>query len=452
MIDRKITGLVLVLLFALSGSSQVKTKQLFVVSHNYKWGFMTKEGKITIPLQFDYSDNFSDGLGIVCLDIVIGHQPYGVFGENQTRFPQVEKNLGRIFQSGFVQKVDVWGFYDGQNNFVALPQFEKNWNEVRGNYPSPKGMLVTAGRRCGFINESGKIVVPIKYDGIRHFSEGLAALKQSDSSGYGFIDPTGKFVIPPKFEKAGDFAEGLAPVEVNEKWGFIDNTGKIIIKPQFESLMGGFFKNLAAAQQNGKWGLIDKRGKAVVPFVYDDIDWLKDYREEGLIGVEIAEKQGFINFKGEVVIELKYEYAEQFREGLAAAELNGKYGFIDKMGKTVIDFKYDDANSFKEGLAQITVNDKIGFIDKNGNEIIKPQYDDARDFSEGLAVVAFGPSLPVRTKGKKYGFIDKTGKIVIPIEFDFASHFEDGLAYVELGDKQCEIDREGKFVLCSSPK
>ena len=53
---------------------------------------------------------------------------------------------------------------------------------------------------------------------------------------------------------------------------------------------------------------------------------------------------------------------------------------------------------------------------------------------------------------KKYGYVDKTGKTVIPIKFDFASDFKNGLAYVELGDKQCEIDRRGSFVLCSPPK
>jgi hypothetical protein len=448
----KIIGLVLILLFSLSVYSQTEKKELLVVAHNYKWGFMTKDGKIVIPLQFDYTDGFSEGLSTACLDIVIGHQPYGAFGQNQTRFSQIENNLQKISQTGFIEKNGAWGFYDSKNKFITLPQFEKNWYEIRGNYPTAKGTLITAGRRCGFINEAGKVIVPVKYDGIRNFSEGLAALKQNDKFGYGFIDKTGKFVIKPQFEKALDFAEGLAAFRINEKWGFIDKSGELKIQPQFDDVMGGYFSSLVAVKKDDKWGLIDKDGKPVGEFIFDDIDWLKNYREEGLVGVEIAEKQGFINYKGETAIELKYDYVLPFREGLAAVELNEKYGFIDKSGNIAIDFKYDEANNFNEGLAQIVVNDKIGFIDRNGNEIIKPQYDDARDFSEGLAVVAFGARIPVRYKDKKYGYVDKTGNVVIPIRFDLATDFKKGLAYVELGDKQCEINKRGEFVLCSSPK
>ncbi|PYO91531.1 MAG: hypothetical protein DMD58_04020 [Gemmatimonadetes bacterium] len=41
----------------------------------------------------------------------------------------------------------------------------------------------------------------------------------------GYIDATGRVIIPPRFDEAGDFAEGLAPALVEGKWGFIDATG-----------------------------------------------------------------------------------------------------------------------------------------------------------------------------------------------------------------------------------
>ncbi len=39
----------------------------------------------------------------------------------------------------------------------------------------------------------------------------------------------GKFVIPAKFDGAWHFSEGLANVEYNGKWGFINKVGKIVI-------------------------------------------------------------------------------------------------------------------------------------------------------------------------------------------------------------------------------
>lgn len=50
---------------------------------------------------------------------------------------------------------------------------------------------------------------------------------------WGFIDATGKFVIPPQFELASWFSEGLAAVRLNGKWGFIDASGRFVIPAQF---------------------------------------------------------------------------------------------------------------------------------------------------------------------------------------------------------------------------
>ena len=51
---------------------------------------------------------------------------------------------------------------------------------------------------------------------------------------WGFIDQTGKVVIPVQFEFALDFSEGLASVTFGGKAGFIDKTGKMVIPAQFE--------------------------------------------------------------------------------------------------------------------------------------------------------------------------------------------------------------------------
>jgi hypothetical protein len=53
---------------------------------------------------------------------------------------------------------------------------------------------------------------------------------------WGFIDKTGKVVIPTQFENAGSFSEQLAPVSIGGKWGFIDKTGKVAIPAQFETV------------------------------------------------------------------------------------------------------------------------------------------------------------------------------------------------------------------------
>ncbi|MEZ4892544.1 MAG: WG repeat-containing protein [Saprospiraceae bacterium] len=63
----------------------------------------------------------------------------------------------------------------------------------------------------------------------------------------GFIDTTGKVVIPPKFLNAGDFSEGFAPVRIGGRYGYINTKGKLQIKAKYEyaeSFLDGLGKGL----------------------------------------------------------------------------------------------------------------------------------------------------------------------------------------------------------------
>ena len=51
---------------------------------------------------------------------------------------------------------------------------------------------------------------------------------------------------------------------------------------------------------------------------------------------------------------------------------NGKYGYINKKGEVVIDFQYDDNDvfEFSEGLALVKKDEKYQFINKIGETVI----------------------------------------------------------------------------------
>ena len=80
---------------------------------------------------------------------------------------------------------------------------------------------------------------------------------------YGFIDATGKIVIPARFKQAHDFSDGLAFFTSNEGnvnyWGYVDTLGKEVIKPKFRIEPGDFHDGYAIVRkQNGKLVFIDK--------------------------------------------------------------------------------------------------------------------------------------------------------------------------------------------------
>ena len=84
----------------------------------------------------------------------------------------------------------------------------------------------------GYIDRSGRWVIPPQFNRADLFSEGLARVQVHGKDG--FIDLAGRLVIAPQFDLAGHFAEGLAPVMLGRKWGYIDPTGYRVIKPQFD--------------------------------------------------------------------------------------------------------------------------------------------------------------------------------------------------------------------------
>src|SRR5215472_13961814 len=55
---------------------------------------------------------------------------------------------------------------------------------------------------------------------------------------WGYIDQTGRIVIPPQFDGADPFSEGLAQVWIGGKVGYIDTTGQIVIAPQYDPHVG----------------------------------------------------------------------------------------------------------------------------------------------------------------------------------------------------------------------
>ncbi len=303
--------------------------------------------------------------------------------------------------------------------------------------------------KCGYIDKTGKVVIPLQYYRAYAFHEGMAFVQMYPDAASPRrlelqpIDKTGKVIVGQEYSYAGPFAEGLALVEVPWSHGFfhidkgglgyIDKTGKMVIPLQPFGTASSFTEALAAVEVHGKWGYIDKTGKMVIPPQFSHAWGFS----EGLAEVKDGGKWGYIDKNGKMVIPPQYDMAYKHSEGLAAVKTGGKWGFIDTTGQMVIPPQFSDTFGFSDGLVDVAVGKKWGYADKTGKMAIPPQFDKVYKYSEGLAAV--------KTSGK-WGFIDKTGQMVIPLQYDEADPFSDGLANVEVDKKWGYIDKTGKYV------
>ncbi len=166
---------------------------------------------------------------------------------------------------------------------------------------------------------------------------------------------------------------------------------------------------LIPVKSGEKWGYINKKGEYLINPQFQDAGFFRN----GLARVVSSDgKTGYINEDGKYIIPAKFKSGTHFFEGLAFVVSDGSFPVcIDKSGETIFSLKQAKyAVSFSEGLAVIVNKEgKFGFVDETGKMIINPQFDTANSFSEGLAVVK---------QNDKFGFIDKTGKIVINTQFE----------------------------------
>jgi hypothetical protein len=278
--------------------------------------------------------------------------------------------------------------------------------------------------------------------------------EQIEDSSNGIYAPKGELFIQPQFESVSEFSNGMAsystrasdaplftgggntgkPLELalgDNLNGYISSEGKIL--PPIYTAAYEFSNGVSAvAQAKNKFGVIDKSGKWIVQPEYNFISGFNS----GLSPFQKNEneKYGYMNLKGEIVIEPKFDSAGWFYEERAlVCEEHKNYddstcGFINLKGEYITDKIFSQYHShwFSEGLAMVCTgkNENLlcGYIDKNGTQVLKlgnwtyqNKYGEYTsmlgDFSQGLALVGgrwFDGNI------QKWGFFNKNFEYQIP--------------------------------------
>lgn len=173
----------------------------------------------------------------------------------------------------------------------------------------------------------------------------------------------------------------LRPFEKDGRFGYVDDSGRVRIEARY-ILAGDFSENdIAAVVDDSGWVMIDTNGTELLrPYIVDNGP---DYFREGLARFVDAEKIGFFDRSGRIIIKARFAYARPFSDSLAAVcegctvqregeygiMTGGEWGYIDPQGVLVIPYMYDNAEDFREGKARVTISGQTFYIRKNGKRI-----------------------------------------------------------------------------------
>ncbi|MGF2411844.1 MAG: PKD domain-containing protein, partial [Ferruginibacter sp.] len=102
------------------------------------------------------------------------------------------------------------------------------------------------------------LIHTVEFDGARNFSNHLAAVKKDDK--WGFINESGKLIIPFKYEIAFDFTETITGVFTNKRWWLID-TKAVVVKALDITVFYGYKNGIAKIEKNGRFGTINVNGE-----------------------------------------------------------------------------------------------------------------------------------------------------------------------------------------------
>lgn len=340
--------------------------------------------------------------------------------------------------------------------------------------------------KIGYIDRTGRVVIPFRYEGADAFHTGRARAKVDGKEG--LIDVQGRWVVEPgTYPWLGPFYEGRCAFSRDEKkprrYGFLDRDGKVAIPPAYrmaQEHMGMRFRGgfCLVQSEKGEHVYIDRDGVSRVRLPRG---WRGYFFSEGLVRVwsrdvsetwvdeEVVDPEeidfprvlhpaqyGYMNSENEVFIPPRFATAGDFSEGLAPVtaiydgaftawrELVGWANGDERAAPIIIDVDTGTPMDTGEPM-EPTGPTRWGFVDKSGNVVIPMVYECAGHFSEGLAPVL---------KNGLWGYVDRSGRLAIPPRFIWADEFEDGLAEVLLDDgtgksngEVAFIDRAGRVVV-----
>lgn len=293
--------------------------------------------------------------------------------------------------------------------------------------PTPKGWIAVDGRKfekevdSSFYSKNGFV---------RYAKEGS----------YRFTSINDLSFESKNYEELTNFNNGIAMAKIEGKWWVID-TLENKVKQIACHYAYEFHEGLARIQLGNRFGYVNEKGEIVIPVKYFGAH---DFNE-GRARVYLNKKWGVINKQGQWVVKPSFDFIWDYSEGKASVmKKEGheeKWGYINKDGVVVVNLKYGYVFPFSEGKALIRMADyfsnDLRFISESEEVLFKVPYVDIYPFEEGMACFF---------KDGKWGYMNKQFEVLIEAKFDKPANFLYGLAFVHIDGKPMYIDQSGSII------
>jgi len=104
---------------------------------------------------------------------------------------------------------------------------------------------------------------------------------------------------------------------------------------------------------------------------------------EGLFGALIGEDFGYINSRGDTIIEPVFDQVKGFSEGLAEVRKGQLWGYVNRNNQMIIPFSFENSGPFSHGVAIVAQEGRINLINQRGELLLENSCERISKTSDG---------------------------------------------------------------------
>ncbi|MFT5860094.1 MAG: hypothetical protein ACI865_002202 [Flavobacteriaceae bacterium] len=261
--------------------------------------------------------------------------------------------------------------------------------------------------KYGFIGANGIQEIPVLYQEVTAFHEGLSIVAKDGK--YGVIDRKGVIQIPFVYDAISDFEKGVAIVEKGDKMGLIQRNGHLVLKCDFEDL-GMISDGLVYGSMGGEYGYYDAMGRERIAPKYDDAF---DFHN-GIAKVELYGLQAYIDIYDVFVAQPAHSEIELYSDSLFVFTANDLMGLMDRLAKVVVPAQYDEIGPLHNGLAVAAIDGEVVYLNELGEIVIQGEFEVYPNF---MLSGEFIDGQAIAMKNELYGRIDQKGTTVTSFKY-----------------------------------
>ena len=249
--------------------------------------------------------------------------------------------------------------------------------------------------KYGIVASDKSIVLDPNYEDIKQIS-GKDIYVVKENGKWKIINKDKSIEITDNFDDVKSINDINIVVKKENKYGIINTQEDEKVPADYEDISYAFGENYIA-KKDGKYGVINLNNETKLDFNYESLTYYKvadilvgdtENLESNIINNAFEVKLTGILSKIDidkgymrVLTEGAYKYYNlKFEEKKSAEVLtkntifldnkDGKYGYINNRGEVVVDYKYDDATEQNEyGFVSVNSQGKWGSLDQNGNVV-----------------------------------------------------------------------------------